>query len=142
MAASFSLRRFLPQIARKVACLGKRYCNIIYFLYYWKIYMLKNVSLNNSWRRSSLLECMDQDHRHLSNQYHWRLRFIVLDLHSTCWICDKSPKPVINTHQYYFSVRLLRYDPKLSGRTQVLYKAHVLYCFFFSQSCFFFSGNC
>ena len=29
-----------------------------------------------------------------------------------------------------------------SGRTQVLYKAHVLYCALFSWSCFFFSGNC
>ena len=26
-----------------------------------------------------------------------------------------------------------------SGRTQVLYKAHVLYCALFSRSCFFFS---
>ena len=29
-----------------------------------------------------------------------------------------------------------------SGRTQVLYTAHVLYCALFSRSCFFFSGNC
>ena len=33
-------------------------------------------------------------------------------------------------------------DPTCSGRTQVLYKAHVLYCALFSRSCFFFSGNC
>ena len=31
---------------------------------------------------------------------------------------------------------------KFSGRTQVLYKAHVLYCALLSRSCFFFSGNC
>ena len=30
----------------------------------------------------------------------------------------------------------------ISGRTQVLYKARVLYCALFSRSCFFFSGNC
>ena len=30
----------------------------------------------------------------------------------------------------------------ISGCTQVLYKAHVLYCVLFSLSCFFFSGNC
>ena len=37
---------------------------------------------------------------------------------------------------------IIHIDTAYSGRTQVLYKAHVLYCALFSRSCFFFSGNC
>ena len=50
----------------------------------------------------------------------WCLRASVTDLGNTWY----SPSPRLSVNS--------------SGRTQVLYKAHVLYCALFSRSCFFF----